>query len=90
MRPRRRSPEEAAVHAAETLTGLQFNEPSNEENTPRIGVRSARVMETIHCSNCGVRVAHVRDTRFGMLPAATVCPFCSVPAFQRRFVFAAR
>lgn len=40
----------------------------------------ASPMVTLLCAGCGALVAHVRDTRFGLAPAASVCPACAHPA----------
>ena len=37
-------------------------------------------MVTLLCATCGIVVAHVRDTRFGLAPTGTLCPACSHPA----------
>ena len=42
-------------------------------------------MVTLTCSRCGRIVANVRDTRFGIAPAGSLCLSCSTPAYTRRF-----
>lgn len=45
-------------------------------------------MTTLTCARCGLHVAHVRDTRFGILPDSILCRACTLPAFHTgaRFV----
>lgn len=41
-------------------------------------------MTRLTCSRCGVHVAFVLDTRFGLAPASTLCFACSHPALLAR------
>lgn len=41
-------------------------------------------MTILSCSRCGAVVCTVRDTRFGILPDASLCLRCSHPAFSVR------
>jgi hypothetical protein len=60
---------------------IWFKESANKENTLR---PLLSIMTRLRCLRCGVDAGCVTDTRFGLVPTATLCPACSVPAFLAR------